>query len=670
MQGSKQFHNPSFRVVLGILFVVCLIGEYFINSRYLHLGFGLIVLGVGGYLGYTVSAIATEFLFSFYRCQHGIIGGSGRRRCPACVEIMTRAAEEEKQRREKAAEETLQRHSRTRGFLRKDSAKPSGLTESPIEEQFWQCLQRELDSESMVLIVPQYSVGHYRLDFAIPTSKVAIELDGHEFHSSKRQRTYDAKRDRYLQEQGWRVYRFTGTEIYRDVQGCVEELADAAHLSMRSSMPPVSTQIKSADSTVKNIRLLLVARNAPWGAVFSKEVKDKRFELRHAGSLNDIIGELTQGSYDVILPVNDSATNAQELRRTISQVRGRFPYVGIVVLSGDAGPPLSIDCVESGADDVLQFPIESDYVIDIIRRVVLSKQIIKRNNVIVAEYCENVRQGLEIPSQLRQCLRDLLEREGKGDSGPANSETLAEWYMRLDLGEECARLEQNLTWIFKRARRDPSTRSWLLGTSTPNDVETPQQTQISAKRDRPHFSCPHCGHRYHFPKGMGGELIECVACQQNIRVPYKDGTHQIERSRQNVTVQREELTPSTSPSGEAKTKILLVDDESTLLEVLGGEFSSMGYDVDTALDGDIAVEKIRIEKFQVVILGIRMPRMDGIEVLKFIKQNYPGLKVIMLSGMSDERTVALARNYGADAFFAKPAQFEELLDQVERMTLI
>ena len=66
----------------------------------------------------------------------------------------------------------------------------------------------------------------YRVDFFIPSKKVVVELDGHDFHSSPSQREYDAKRDRYLGKKGFRVVRFTGREINRDVDSCVLELID------------------------------------------------------------------------------------------------------------------------------------------------------------------------------------------------------------------------------------------------------------------------------------------------------------------------------------------------------------------------------------------------------------------------------------------------------------
>ena len=91
--------------------------------------------------------------------------------------------------------------------------------ESPIEHQFWECAHSVIPD-----LIYQYPVGHYRLDFAIPQKKIGIELDGHEYHKTKEQRTHDAKRDRDLRELGWSLLRFTGTEIYQNVKQCVEQI--------------------------------------------------------------------------------------------------------------------------------------------------------------------------------------------------------------------------------------------------------------------------------------------------------------------------------------------------------------------------------------------------------------------------------------------------------------
>jgi len=92
-------------------------------------------------------------------------------------------------------------------------------TESPIEEMFYLAALR-----TGLTVDPQYSVGSYRIDFAIPERFIAIELDGHDYHKTKEQRTNDAQRERYLQENGWTVIRFTGSEVYKDASGCVDQV--------------------------------------------------------------------------------------------------------------------------------------------------------------------------------------------------------------------------------------------------------------------------------------------------------------------------------------------------------------------------------------------------------------------------------------------------------------
>lgn len=103
--------------------------------------------------------------------------------------------------------------------------------ESPIELAFFDECIRVRDAgrgEPLSDLVAQFPAHGFRLDFALPSAMIAIELDGHEFHKTREQRTYDAKRERELTRHGWRVLRFTGTEITRDVAACVAEVLRAA----------------------------------------------------------------------------------------------------------------------------------------------------------------------------------------------------------------------------------------------------------------------------------------------------------------------------------------------------------------------------------------------------------------------------------------------------------
>ncbi|GEM_PF-3135822 len=98
------------------------------------------------------------------------------------------------------------------------------IFDSPLEQMFYELAFLDLH------IYPQHKVGKYRIDFAIPDKKIAIELDGHEYHKTKYQRTNDAQRDRWLFGEGWQVLRFTGTEIYKNLDGCIDEICQLCQI--------------------------------------------------------------------------------------------------------------------------------------------------------------------------------------------------------------------------------------------------------------------------------------------------------------------------------------------------------------------------------------------------------------------------------------------------------
>lgn len=99
--------------------------------------------------------------------------------------------------------------------------------ESPIEKRFWAHGYRHLSP--LGIFTPQMKIGGYRVDFSltdipgVDLLKIVIELDGHDYHSTPAQRNHDTARDRTLLKGGWQVVRFTGSQINRNVEGCVLE---------------------------------------------------------------------------------------------------------------------------------------------------------------------------------------------------------------------------------------------------------------------------------------------------------------------------------------------------------------------------------------------------------------------------------------------------------------
>ncbi|HCA80481.1 MAG TPA: sigma-54-dependent Fis family transcriptional regulator [Bacteroidetes bacterium] len=116
----------------------------------------------------------------------------------------------------------------------------------------------------------------------------------------------------------------------------------------------------------------------------------------------------------------------------------------------------------------------------------------------------------------------------------------------------------------------------------------------------------------------------------------------------------------------APISVLAVDDDASLLEVLTGVLQQEGYEVQKATDGISAINAVQSQPFDIVLLDIKMPRVDGIEVLRFIKGHYLDCEVIMLTGAADIKTAVECLQAGAFHYVTKPYSIEELLTVIDR----
>ena len=101
-------------------------------------------------------------------------------------------------------------------------------------------------------------------------------------------------------------------------------------------------------------------------------------------------------------------------------------------------------------------------------------------------------------------------------------------------------------------------------------------------------------------------------------------------------------------------KILLADDEAGIRKVLGISLADSGYEVLTAEDGETAFEIFQRTKPQIVLTDIKMPGMDGIELLQKIKQEDPDTEVIMITGHGDMELAIRSLKHEATDFVTKP----------------
>jgi len=116
-----------------------------------------------------------------------------------------------------------------------------------------------------------------------------------------------------------------------------------------------------------------------------------------------------------------------------------------------------------------------------------------------------------------------------------------------------------------------------------------------------------------------------------------------------------------------RSSVLVVDDEEALRTVLSGELANEGYEVKAAADGDEAISEVEKSPFDLVLLDIKMPRMSGFEVLKYIKVNHAKTKVVMLTGFADLKNAIESKKLGADDFVSKPYDLVDLLTTIERV---
>jgi signal transduction histidine kinase/CheY-like chemotaxis protein len=113
-------------------------------------------------------------------------------------------------------------------------------------------------------------------------------------------------------------------------------------------------------------------------------------------------------------------------------------------------------------------------------------------------------------------------------------------------------------------------------------------------------------------------------------------------------------------------KILVIDDEQGIRDLLSYELGIQGYTVITAKDGEDALKKIKEENYQLVISDVKMPKMDGVKTLEEIKKVRPDTEVIMATGYGTIETAVASMKKGAYDFIQKPFNIEEILLLIEK----
>ena len=112
--------------------------------------------------------------------------------------------------------------------------------------------------------------------------------------------------------------------------------------------------------------------------------------------------------------------------------------------------------------------------------------------------------------------------------------------------------------------------------------------------------------------------------------------------------------------------IMIIDDERIVGDMTKLSLSQEGYDVETLLDGESALKRLKEKNFQVVVTDLKMKGVDGLEVLHTVKEKYPQTVVIMITAFANLDVAIEALRGDVFDFFPKPVKLKELKASIKR----
>jgi len=114
-------------------------------------------------------------------------------------------------------------------------------------------------------------------------------------------------------------------------------------------------------------------------------------------------------------------------------------------------------------------------------------------------------------------------------------------------------------------------------------------------------------------------------------------------------------------------KILVVDDEDIVLDSCQAVFELEGFEVMLVPSADKALKAMQYEDFSLLIVDVKMPKHDGMYLMEKIKERWPSIPIIVMSGYSTTETIQEAFKVGAASFIAKPFEPDELVKTVRQI---
>jgi excisionase family DNA binding protein len=117
----------------------------------------------------------------------------------------------------------------------------------------------------------------------------------------------------------------------------------------------------------------------------------------------------------------------------------------------------------------------------------------------------------------------------------------------------------------------------------------------------------------------------------------------------------------TRSSPNARPRVLVADDEESIRELLSKTLALADYEVDVAVDGRAALERLRTTQYDLLITDLKMPGIDGLTVIREARHYRPDLPIIIITGFSTEASAIEALNLGVSGYLTKPFRVPKVL---------
>jgi two-component system, OmpR family, alkaline phosphatase synthesis response regulator PhoP len=126
---------------------------------------------------------------------------------------------------------------------------------------------------------------------------------------------------------------------------------------------------------------------------------------------------------------------------------------------------------------------------------------------------------------------------------------------------------------------------------------------------------------------------------------------------------------SKGAEGMAKKKILIIEDERDLVEIVKFRLEASDYDVISAYDGEEGLKKARKENPDLILLDIMLPKIDGYKICRMLKfdEKYKGIPIIMFTARAQDSDAKVGREVGANDYVTKPFEPDTLLTKIKEL---